>query len=377
MLLLSGWGAVRTLPFLARYGSDALRDAVLWGYCAFAIIFIIIIRIYPATLIVLLQKYKGFCTVFPYFALAELIGLYVGVTLPRWLSPTPFLSKPGDLGVHLAGVLAFWTTCSATRVRWIPAATFGAACTLAAILNRGAGLSLFSAGLALVLLGFSSRLRSFMASAITGVAVALFIGIFLPKAVSRQLSAEQLATNYISVLQPTSSGALVGSLRDTANWREQWWATVIQYTFTRKHGVWGKGFGINLADDDGFQVVGKGFSPLRSPHNGHITMLARAGVPGFVLWVLLQGSWAYLILHSAKQAGRSGQSAWSRCFRFLFVYWLSFIVNASFDVFLEGPMGGVWFWCVFGIGLGAAYLHARLVHIPQALPSPSCPSLLA
>ena len=32
----------------------------------------------------------------------------------------------------------------------------------------------------------------------------------------------------------------------------------------------------------------------------------------------------------------------------LLIYWLAFIVNSSFDVFLEGPQGGIWFWCLVG-----------------------------
>jgi hypothetical protein len=28
-------------------------------------------------------------------------------------------------------------------------------------------------------------------------------------------------------------------------------------------------------------------------------------------------------------------------------------VNASFDVYLEGPQAGIWFWCVFGFGIAA------------------------
>jgi hypothetical protein len=27
------------------------------------------------------------------------------------------------------------------------------------------------------------------------------------------------------------------------------------------------------------------------------------------------------------------------------------MVNATFDVYLEGPQGGIWFWCVFGFGI--------------------------
>jgi hypothetical protein len=34
------------------------------------------------------------------------------------------------------------------------------------------------------------------------------------------------------------------------------------------------------------------------------------------------------------------------------VYWVAVMVNSSFDVYLEGPQGGIWFWSVVGVGLG-------------------------
>ena len=41
------------------------------------------------------------------------------------------------------------------------------------------------------------------------------------------------------------------------------------------------------SDDDGFQCDSDGL--LRNPHNGHLTMLARSGVPGLLLWILARG----------------------------------------------------------------------------------------
>jgi hypothetical protein len=35
------------------------------------------------------------------------------------------------------------------------------------------------------------------------------------------------------------------------------------------------------------------------------------------------------------------------------------MVNASFDVFLEGPTGGIWFWSLFGLGIAALEIQRR------------------
>jgi hypothetical protein len=44
-------------------------------------------------------------------------------------------------------------------------------------------------------------------------------------------------------------------------------------------------------------------------------------------------------------------------FLFLFAYYMAFLINASFDVYLEGPMGGIWFWSIYGTGVGALWVY--------------------
>lgn len=45
------------------------------------------------------------------------------------------------------------------------------------------------------------------------------------------------------------------------------------------------------------------------------------------------------------------------------------MINASFDILLEGPHGGIWFWSVFGFGL-AHLIRRRMV---LAVSSPTKP----
>jgi O-antigen ligase len=138
----------------------------------------------------------------------------------------------------------------------------------------------------------------------------------------------------------------------------RWWETIVQYTVHGKYFWAGKGLGINLAADDGF-VVGdrpKG-PPLRSPHNVHLTILARGGVPGLVLWLLLLVSWFVTLALHARAAYRQGEIFWARLFLWLICYVAAVLVDASFDVALEGPMLGIWFWTLFGLGLGTSMVY--------------------
>jgi O-Antigen ligase len=163
-----------------------------------------------------------------------------------------------------------------------------------------------------------------------------------------KISPQQLAANVAS--------AFVGGDEDqarqaTREWRLEWWREIIHYTVLGDRFWTGKGFGVNLADDDGFQVERD--HSLRNPHNGHMTFLARAGVPGVVLWLLLQATFGVAMVRAYMRARRAGQEWWARVDLWILAYWLAFLVNAAFDVFLEGPPGGIWFWSLIGFGIVA------------------------
>jgi hypothetical protein len=70
---------------------------------------------------------------------------------------------------------------------------------------------------------------------------------------------------------------------------------------------------------------------------------------------------------SAYSAHRRRETHWFGLLAFLFVYWLAFLINASFDVFLEGPVGGIWFWCVYGMGIGSVWVYRNC---PESLAAP-------
>ena len=88
-------------------------------------------------------------------------------------------------------------------------------------------------------------------------------------------------------------------------------------------------------------------------------MLARAGVPGLALWGVFLASWFGTVMHAMATAWLRGQTDWAGLFLFTGCYAISFVINATFDVALEGPMQGIWFWCLVGFGIGTVmiYLH--------------------
>lgn len=157
----------------------------------------------------------------------------------------------------------------------------------------------------------------------------------------RNTGLEQLQKNFTSIL----GGNVEGSLSGNIVWRLGWWGKIIDYTFAGPYFLLGKGLGINLALDDGIPIdESTGRATLRSPHNFHMSILARFGVPAFVLWI------AFIVLLFKGFLTRLPRNEAA----FFIAVMLAFLINASFDVALESPMSALPFWIMMGLGIASA-----------------------
>ncbi len=265
-----------------------------------------------------------------------------------------FQIKSGDADVHLAGIASFLIlglhrTCTGGGRRiwlkeWCLWPVWGACFVLFGSQSRGGLLSILITLAVVLILWPRGRWGKLAIVGLCGSALFLFLDLELDIGKTRKVSLEQMLVNLTSI---TGGGDL--SYEGSRQWRLNWWRTILDYTVSGEFFWGGKGFGVNLADDDGFQVVAD--HALRSPHNGHLTVLARAGVPGMALWLLLQGSLSLGLLRSYFRARRVGDRERAAVIAWIVAYWTAFTVNGAFDVYLEGPQGGIWFWVVFGMGL--------------------------
>ena len=75
------------------------------------------------------------------------------------------------------------------------------------------------------------------------------------------------------------------------------------------------------------------------------------------LWFLTLGTWSAMLLMNMVRARLAGDVVWADFFLLIFCYALAIIIDGSFSVALEGPVYGVWFWCLFGVGIGATMIY--------------------
>ena len=82
-------------------------------------------------------------------------------------------------------------------------------------------------------------------------------------------------------------------------------------------------------------------------------------MPAFLLWLLLQGLFAAFLLRALLLFRRAGDKQLVAVAAWVLVFWTAIMVNTSFDPYLEGPQGGIWFWALFGLGLVLIRLAPR------------------
>jgi O-antigen ligase len=361
LLLLIAWVVARTVPYVGSYGIDALRDAVIVLYSIFALVIAGLLIERPRRLGVLISGYRRLAVVFAFVAppLFVVSSFFID-SLPVWpVSNVPLLAlKPGDVAVHLCGVMLF-ALLGFVRLPLVSIVSLFIGIVIVGSQSRGGTLAiLVPVVLACVAVPKMKQLPRVagIGGATLLVCSVLGLSLALPFVASERLMSEsQFFKNVSSIFFSSSNPILEG----TVTWRIDWWHEIIGYTLHGPYFWTGKGFGINLAAADGFQGATDALKePLRSPHNSHLTILARAGVPGFLLWAGVCAAWTATMVRRIVEARLRGQDTWARLFVFILGYWMAVAIDAAFDVALEGPMLGIWFWTLFGVGLAASRIYA-------------------
>lgn len=363
------WAVLRTLPYVGEYGFDALRDSVVVMYGGFAFVIIALLLDDSRRITTILRNYQTFLSVF-----VPVIPFVVALNIPSETMKSlldhipripgydvPVLGvRAGEAAAHLAGACVFALVgFRKATMRWIaPLLATAAMITL----GRAALLTfVLPVAFAMLMLGKARELAMILVTVLVVFFAAYAVETSFiddrDASVERSLSTRQIAKNVASLFG-SSGDSSREALEGTKQWRQEWWNIILADTVYGRNFWTGRGFGLNLADADGFQHRSNPNSPLlRSPHSVHMTILARAGVPGLALWIAFLASWIGMTMHAMLIARRCGQTEWAGLFVFVCSYVMAIVIDASFDVALEGPMLGVWFWCLIGFGIGSAMIY--------------------
>jgi O-antigen ligase len=354
LTLLLAWCVFRTVPYVPIHGWNALRDAAVWGYSFFALLVTALVR--NQALIRHVAIWYG--RLMPVFLVWVLVAGILRITLPEitnLVRPNGFplfVLKAGDVTVHLAGFAAFlalklnlvavWRR-PGVQPDWFSWTLISCAFVLYGSQNRGGLLAFVIAMALLTVFAWKRTLLKALACFTVFFLILVTFDYEVDAGLPRKISAQQIFENIQSIAKEDHS-----PFEGTKQWRLAWWRRIIDYTVFGPYRWSGKGFGVNLADEDGFQANRARL--LRSPHSAHFTFLARGGVPGLVLWLLVLTVFAASMVKSILRT----TGTLRRVMLWILVYWTAALVNASFDVYLEGPQGGIWFWCLMGFGMSAA-----------------------
>jgi hypothetical protein len=361
---------LETVPYLGTYGLNTLRDSVIYGYSLFAII--------VGTLMARQDRMRA---LLPAFEIASYAVIILSPFVIMALRPLPLgtthvpliYQKAGDLSVHLVGAAVFrlvlpanvsvirsaglkqfldiafwsgWLFCAA----WVVSISRGALVTI--------GLSL----LMVFAMGYARRVILIAGMAFIAVAIILAaLHVSVRPSGAREVSTGQIVANTLSIVSGDTLGADSGvdvrTLHSNTQWRLRWWSKILDYTVFGENFWTGRGFGINLATKDGFQTDTR--QSLRSPHSIHMTILARTGVPGLIVWLTLLGVMFGALLVQVWRMRALGYPTWQALSVWILIYWMAAIVNGSFDVYLEGPQGGIWAWSLMGLGIAVVEIEKR------------------
>ena len=354
------WVILRTLPFFGVYGFDALRDSVVIVYGGFALIIIALLLEDARRINTLVRYYDAYLSIYvpaiPFlFAFNHFMTDYIPF-VPGTAVRLLYIG-PGEVTAHLAGAAVF-VLVGLRKATLLWGALLLAAAVQGSAWSRGGMLAfVIPVTFAALMLG---KIREMATALVTGLMIFASAYALEPILIDyreanssgeRSVSTRQFINNVVSI-----GGRAGDQTEGTKQWRLDWWNIIINDTIYGPHFWTGRGFGLNLADADGFGDS-RNVRPLRSPHNVHLTILARAGVPGLVLWGTLLASWFGMVMRAMWTARRHGQTDWAGLFLFTASYAMAILINATFNVALEGPMQGIWFWCLLGFGLGSVMVY--------------------
>jgi hypothetical protein len=323
---------------------DLVRDSFIFQYGWF----VFILFLFKEKLGIIWETLFFIYKWFPFVALLNFILQYF---VPFFETVTPFggipilLYKNGDMGVQLliSTLLLLLYSFEKKSLKWRVLLSLVIALDFLILASYSrSGIVAFLASMLCFIyfnkdiqLQFRVRLLLKYLPIILLIVTPIYINIKVAENFQgRAVGLEQIKNNFSSIVGGTTDA----TSENNVVWRLVWWAKIIDYSLSSPNFFIGKGLGMNLATDDDIITLD---DSLRSPHNFHLNIMSRFGVLVFMIWM-------YFLIQLLKPLFKKqlqGKRLLIGCIL------LAFLLNASFDVFLEGPMGAFPFWTWLGLYL--------------------------
>ena len=322
---------------------DLIRDSFIFQYGWF----VFILFLFKEKLDIIWETLFFIYKWLPFVALLNFILQYF---VPFFETVTPFggipilLYKNGDMGVQLLiSTLLLLYSFENKTLKWrvLLSLVIALDFLILASYSRSGIVAFLASMLCFIYFNKDIQLQSRVRLLIKYLPVILLIvtPIYINIKVAenfqgRAVGLEQIKNNFSSIVGGTTDA----TSENNVVWRLVWWAKIIDYSFSSPNFFIGKGLGMNLATDDDIITLD---DSLRSPHNFHLNIMSRFGVLLFMIWM-------YFLIQLLKPLFKKqlqGKRLLIGCIL------LAFLLNASFDVFLEGPMGAFPFWTWLGLYL--------------------------
>jgi hypothetical protein len=320
---------------------NVLRDSLAFQYAWFCFIIYFLKSEYNFIWQKIIQIYKWVpLVIFLNFFLFYFLFLYLP-PINIFGDQSIIVYKNGDKSVHLliSTILMFLNTEKYSR-KWLIANTILIVINFLILLafTRSGSIAYILSLFSFFFFSKEKILNETLKKLLRFVPIIMVIGMGLFVAIDiqgdaqgRTISLSQITDNFSSIV----STNIDGNLTQNKVWRLIWWAKLVNESFTLQHFFVGKGLGMSLAGNDILNTDDN----LRSPHNFHLTILARFGYIVFITWIIWLVS-LFKPLFTRKLAGKTLA---------ITSILLAFIINGSFDVFFEGPMGAFPFWTFVGL----------------------------
>jgi hypothetical protein len=335
---------------------NVLRDSLAFQYAWFAFIIYFFKNEYNFIWQKIIQIYKWApLVIFLNFILFYFVFLYLP-PINIFGNQNIIIYKNGDKSVHLLiSTILMFLYAEKYSKKWLLANTILIVINFLILLafTRSGSIAYILALFSFFFFSKEKILKESLRKLLKYIPIIMVIGMGLFVAIDiqgdaqgRTISLTQITDNFSSIV----STNIDGNLTENKVWRLIWWAKLINESFTLQHFFVGKGLGMSLAGNDILNTDDN----LRSPHNFHLTILARFGYLVFITWIIWLVS-VFKPLFTRKLTGKTLA---------LTSILLAFIINGSFDVFFEGPMGAFPFWTFVGL-LFIENTYGRPTEIPS------------